>query len=137
MRTYRISFAFLATNYGFGTVAALLYAAFLGHANPLATFLTVELIFLIVAILAWSFRSIRLESEHISSTFFFLLTTKYPIKDVKKVTFVRYGITEDYSIEFYRHPTLHLTNFDEGAIYEITNYILKSRPDVEVPARAQ
>ena len=118
---------------GFATIAALLYAVFLGRAHPFNTFMAVEIIFLVAAISAWSFRSIRLERDHIVSTVFFVITTKYPFRDVKKVTFERFGVTEDFSIGFHRHPKLHLTNFDRSDLSEIIRRIREVRPDVEIP----
>src|SRR5689334_18040660 len=130
MKTYRISSTFLVVTLGFASITALLYAIFMGRAHPFNTFTIVESLFFAAALLAWSFRSIKLSGEYIESTIFFITTTKYPLREVKRVTFERYGITEDFAIEFEHHTSLHLTNFDQSSISDILRQIRQVRPDI-------
>ncbi len=133
MRRYRISIKFLSVGLIFATATALLYALFLGRARPLNSFLAAEGLFLLAAFLAWSFRSISLDDQHIVNTTFFVLTTKYPLLDVRRLQFERYGMTENLAVEFTHHPTLNLTNFDRSALTDVLRKIQKVRPDLAIP----
>ncbi len=132
MKTYRTSKHKLAVLIFFGTVVALIMAV--GKANALEVFLGIELIFLLMAFLAWSYTGIRFEDEDIIRSIFFLSNIRRPISAIKRMRFESDedsfgGMTKYTIIEFRDGSRFFLFDFSRPALQKIVNRISSTIPN--------